>query len=184
MTPTTPTPCATTHGHQQMALFNAFYDESCYLPIHIYEGRSGKLITTVLPPGRRPSGKEIVAILKRVVRRIRQAWPEVGILLRADSHYAAPEVFTFCRTENLKYMMGLTPNPVLRRNAAVAPSSGNALGAGAVRYDPAAGSQDRGSGSATSDAGQDASADLVSVAGGVEKSVRVLPGVAIKPARR
>jgi hypothetical protein len=33
----------TTHGHQQMALFNAFYDEYCYLPIHIYEGKSGKL---------------------------------------------------------------------------------------------------------------------------------------------
>jgi hypothetical protein len=44
----------TTHGHQEMALFNAFYDESCYLPIHVYEGRSGKLITTVLRPGRRP----------------------------------------------------------------------------------------------------------------------------------
>ena len=32
-----------THGHQQMALFNAFYDEYCYLPIHIYEGKSAKL---------------------------------------------------------------------------------------------------------------------------------------------
>jgi hypothetical protein len=73
----------TTHGHQQLALFNAFFDEYCYLPIHIYEGRSGKLVTTVLRPGKRPSGKEIVAILKRVVRKIRNAWPEVGILLHA-----------------------------------------------------------------------------------------------------
>jgi hypothetical protein len=108
----------TTHGHQQMALFNAFYDEYCYLPIHIYEGRSGKLIATILRPGKRPAGKEIVAILQRVVRKIRKAWPEVGILLRGDSHYASPEVFTFCRTENLKYLLGLTPNPVLRRTAA------------------------------------------------------------------
>jgi hypothetical protein len=108
----------TTHGHQQMALFNAFYDEYCYLPIHIYEGRTGKLIATVLRPGRRPSGKEIVAVLKRVVRKIRRAWPEVGIFLRADSHYACPEVFAFCRTENLTYLLGLTPNPVLRDHAA------------------------------------------------------------------
>lgn len=105
----------TTHGHQQLALFNAHYGEFCYLPIHIYEGHSGKLITTILRPGKRPSGKEIVSILKRVVRKIRKAWPEVGIFLRADSHYASPEVFTFCRTENLKYLLGLTPNPVLRR---------------------------------------------------------------------
>jgi len=108
----------TTHGHQQMALFNAHYGEFCYLPIHIYEGRSGKLITTVLRPGKRPSGKEIVAILKRVVRKIRKAWPEVGLFLRADSHYAAPEVFDFCRDENLTFLLGLTPNPVLRRLAA------------------------------------------------------------------
>ena len=108
----------TTHGHQQLALFNAFFDEYCYLPIHIYEGRSGKLVTTVLRPGKRPSGKEIVAILKRVVRKIRNAWPEVGILLRADSHYTAPEVIEFCKTENLKYALGLTPNAVLREKAA------------------------------------------------------------------
>ncbi len=108
----------TTHGHQQMALFNAFYDEYCFLPIHIYEGKSGKLVTTLLRPGKRPSGKEIVAILKRVVRKIRKAWPEVEILLRADSHYTAPEVIEFCETENLRYALGLVPNAVLRREAA------------------------------------------------------------------
>lgn len=108
----------TTHGHQQLALFNAFYDEYCYLPIHIYEGKSGKLVTTVLRPGKRPSGKELVAILKRVVRKIRKAWPEVGILLRADAHYTAPEVIEFCETENLRYALGLAPNVVLRREAA------------------------------------------------------------------
>ena len=108
----------TTHGHQQLALFNAFYDEYCYLPIHIYEGKSGKLVTTVLRPGKRPSGEEIVAILRRVVRKIWKAWPEVGILVRADSHYTAPEVIALCETENLKYALGLTPNAVLRRKAA------------------------------------------------------------------
>jgi hypothetical protein len=107
-----------THGHQQMALFNAFYDEYCYLPIHIYEGKSGKLVTTVLRPGKRPSGAQVVAILKRVVRKIRNAWPEVEILLRADSYYTAPEVIEFCETENLKYALGLTPNAVLRERAA------------------------------------------------------------------
>jgi hypothetical protein len=49
------------------------FDEYCYLPIHIYEGKSGKLVTTVLRPGKRPSGAEIVAILKWVVRKIRNA---------------------------------------------------------------------------------------------------------------
>lgn len=106
-----------THGGQQLALFNAFHDSYCYMPIHIYEGGSGRLITTILRPGKRPSGKEIVAILKRIVKRIREAWPEVGILLRADSHYSTPEVFEFCQAQDLKYILGLTPREPLREQA-------------------------------------------------------------------
>jgi len=68
-------------------------------------------VTTVLRPGKRPSGREIVAILRRVVRKIRTAWPGVGILLRADSHDTAPEVLAFCETANLKFALGLTPRP-------------------------------------------------------------------------
>jgi len=102
-----------THGHQQLRLFNAFHDMFCYMPMHIYEGKSGKLITAILRPGKRPSGKEIVSILKRIVKKIRDAWPDVGIMIRGDSHYGAPEVYDFCKGEDLKYIFGLTPqNPM------------------------------------------------------------------------
>ena len=102
-----------THGHQQLRLFNAFHDMFCYMPMHIYEGKSGKLITAILRPGKRPSGKEIVSILKRIVKKIRDAWPDVGIMIRGDSHYGAPEVYDFCEGEDLKYIFGLTPqNPM------------------------------------------------------------------------
>ena len=105
-----------TYGHQQLSLFNAYHGDYCYLPIHIYEGQSGRLITTVLRPGRRPSGKQIVSILKRVVKRIRQAWPEVGLILRGDSHYSCPEVFDFCKENDLKYVLGFKAlSPLLRQ---------------------------------------------------------------------
>jgi len=74
------------HGNQQLSLFNAYHGHYCYMPIHIYEGRTGKLITTVLRPGKRPTGNQIVSILKRVVKRIRQAWPEVGIIFRGEKN--------------------------------------------------------------------------------------------------
>ena len=45
------------HGHQQLALFNADYDARCFLPLHIYEGQTGKLITAILRPGARPTGE-------------------------------------------------------------------------------------------------------------------------------
>ena len=97
-----------THGHQQLSLFNAYHGSYCFMPMHIYEGTSGKLITTILREGKRPSGKEIAMILERIVKKIRQAWPKVGIIIRGDSHYACPEVFDLCDEHNLKYGLGLT----------------------------------------------------------------------------
>lgn len=44
----------TTHGQQQLALFNAHYGDYGYQPLHLYEGQSGKLITTILRPGAAP----------------------------------------------------------------------------------------------------------------------------------
>lgn len=105
-----------THGHQQLTLFNAYHGDYCYMPIHIYEGKSGKLITTVLRPGKRPTGKQVVSILKRVVKKIREAWPEVGILLRADSYYSCPAVFDFCEDNDMKYVLGFKPlSPLVRQ---------------------------------------------------------------------
>ena len=105
-----------THGRQQLTLFNAYHGDNCYMPIHIYEGKSGKLITTVLRPGKRPTGKQIVSIVKRVVKKIRQAWPEVGILLRGDSYYACPAVFDFCEETDIKYVLGFKPlAPLVRQ---------------------------------------------------------------------
>lgn len=105
-----------THGRQQLTLFNAYHGDNCYMPIHIYEGKSGKLITTVLRPGKRPTGKQIVSIVKRVVKKIRQAWPEVGIILRGDSYYACPAVFDFCEETDMKYVLGFKPlAPLVRQ---------------------------------------------------------------------
>ena len=97
-----------THGNQQLSLFNAYHDSYCFMPLHIYEGKSGELITTILRAGKPPSGKEIVMILKRVIRKIRAAWPSVGIIIRGDSHYGCPEVFDFCNEHNLFFVQGLT----------------------------------------------------------------------------
>ena len=56
-----------THGAQQLSLFNAYHDEYCYMPVHLYEGTTGKLITTILRPGCRMRGAQAAAILKRVL---------------------------------------------------------------------------------------------------------------------
>ena len=102
------------HGHQQLALFNGYYQETCYQPLHVYEGFSGKLITAILRPGKRPGGREIVSYVKRIVERIRQKWPNTIVVYRGDSHYSAPEVFAFIDQQNDCYSVtGLTRNALL-----------------------------------------------------------------------
>lgn len=99
----------TVHGEQQLSLFNNYYRSDCYLPLHIYEGNSGKLISAILRPGRRPSGKEVAMYLKRLIPRLRTAWPKVRILLRADANYCTPEVFDLCYKYKIQFILGLTP---------------------------------------------------------------------------
>ena len=101
------------YGHQQLALFNAFEDEYCFMPFHVYEGQTGKLITTVLRPGKTPTAKEIISVLKRLVQRLRKAWPEVRIIMRADSHHTKPEVMNWLEAHAVDYITGLAPNAKL-----------------------------------------------------------------------
>ncbi|CEF49382.1 unnamed protein product [uncultured bacterium] len=102
------------HGHQQMSLFNAHYDERCFLPIHIYEGGSGKPVAMILREGKTPSGTEVRTILKHVVAHIRGHWPKVRILVRGDGHYGRPEAMAWCEeTPGIDYVFGLPGNSVL-----------------------------------------------------------------------
>jgi hypothetical protein len=106
--------CDPTHGAQQQSLFHHFYNTYCFLPLHIYEGNTGRLVTTVLRPGRTPKGSEIAAILKRLIRHIRARWPRVEIIIRGDCHYGAPEVYRVCETEKVWYILGLATNSKLQ----------------------------------------------------------------------
>src|SRR5271167_3338328 len=101
------------HGRQQLSLFNAHYDERCFLPIHIYEGASGKPVAVILRSGKTPSGVEVRTILKHVIARIRRRWPKVDILVRGDSHYGRPEAMAWCEANGINYIFGFGGNDVL-----------------------------------------------------------------------
>lgn len=101
------------HGHQQLSLFNAHYDERCFLPIHIYEGNSGKPVAMILRAGKTPSGVEVRTVFKHVIARIRRHWPLVRITVRGDSHYGRHEAMDWCEDNGIKYILGLAGNDVL-----------------------------------------------------------------------
>ena len=102
------------HGHQQLSLFNAHYDERCFLPIHIYEGTSGKPVAVILREGKTPAGVEVRTILKHAIGRIRGHWPKVRILVRGDSHYGRVEAMEWCEKQGVHYIFGFGGNAVLK----------------------------------------------------------------------
>lgn len=103
------------HGGQQLRLFNAYYDEYGFQPIVVFDGE-GRPVAAMLRPACRPSGAEARAFLRRLVREIRSHWPRVEILIRADSHYCAPEVLDFCRAERLDFILAVASTTTLCRH--------------------------------------------------------------------
>jgi hypothetical protein len=103
------------HGSQQLRLFNAHYDEYGFQPIVVFDG-DGRMIAAVLRPACRPTGRQIVKWLRRLIAALRQNWPRVQIMLRADSHYCTPEVLRFCRAQKLDYVLSVAPTSTLRKH--------------------------------------------------------------------
>jgi hypothetical protein len=103
----------TVHGHQQLSLFNAHYDERCFQPIHVYDANTGHCVVTILRPGKTPDGNEVRAHLRRLVRRIRQHWPHTVITVRGDGHYGRRQAMEWCEKNGIQYVFGLSKNPTL-----------------------------------------------------------------------
>jgi hypothetical protein len=110
--------CDPAHGRQQLAAFNAYYDERCFLPIHVYEAITGKPVAVILRPGKIPDGAEVMLVLRHVIRAIRRRWPKVDILVRGDGHYGRPEAMDWCERNRVGYVFGLAGNKVLLRRVA------------------------------------------------------------------
>jgi hypothetical protein len=103
------------HGHQQLAQWNAHYDERCFLPIHVYDTATGRPVLVILRPGKTPSGVEVRKLLSRLIGRIRRHWADTRITIRGDGHYGRTEVMTWCESNGIDYIFGLPGNVVLDR---------------------------------------------------------------------
>ena len=107
--------CDVVHGHQQLSLFNAHYDERCFLPIHVYDTARSRPVAVVLRPGKTPSGTEVRGHLRRLVRRIRARWPDTRLTIRGDGHYSRPEAMAWCEANGVSYVFGLSGSRPLSR---------------------------------------------------------------------
>lgn len=111
---------ALTYGQQELALFNTYYGDHCYMPLHIYEGLSGKLITTILKPGRRSKSVNVFSLMKKLICYLHEYWPDTLIILRGDGHFCSKEFMDYSEgMENIGFITGLTGNPVLNQLARI-----------------------------------------------------------------
>jgi hypothetical protein len=106
------------HGEQEGAAYHGYYRQHMYHPLLIFDGETGHLITAVLRPGDVHGSRFVVLVLRRLLRKLRAAWPGVTVELRADSGFAIPRLYAWCEANEVEYTIGLIPNPVLERLAA------------------------------------------------------------------
>lgn len=107
-----------TYGDQQLTFFNAYYDNWCYLPMVTtvqFEGDPEQYqVAPVLRPGNAKGSLGAIGILKRLLPRLRKAFPNATLFVRMDGAFATPEVLTWLETENLFYVVNMAKNSVLK----------------------------------------------------------------------
>lgn len=120
-------PC---HGQQEFEFFNGHYDAHCYLPLLAFatvETETGgpsrsssqeqEIVAALLRPGNSAPGAGTVALLKRLVPRLKAAFPDVQIVFRADSGFASPEVYDHLEAQQVGFAVAMGKNSVLTAKA-------------------------------------------------------------------
>ena len=106
------------HGEQEGVVYHGYYRQHMYHPLLVFDGDTSHLITAVLRPGAVHGSAFVVLVLRRLLRKLRAAWPNVPVEVRADSGFATPRLYAWCEANAVEYTIGLIPNPVLKRLAA------------------------------------------------------------------
>lgn len=103
------------HGRQEGRFFHGYYDNYCYLPLYVFCGDD--LLTAYLRPSKIDASKHARVLLKLLVRRLREAWPDVTITIRADSGFCRWRLMRWCDSHGIGYVLGLARNQALERLA-------------------------------------------------------------------
>ncbi len=96
------------HGHQLGRFFHGYYKTYCYLPLYIFCG--DHLLCARLRPADIDACAGSVKHLKRIVAHLREAWPGVKIVVRADSGFCREELLRWCEGNGVDYVIGLAKN--------------------------------------------------------------------------
>jgi hypothetical protein len=110
------------HGQQQLALFNGYYGDWCYLPLLGFVSFDDEpdqyLVTALLRPGNSPDKKGAIGVLSRLLPRLREAFPRARFRARLDAGFAAPDVLDFLDEQgDVEYAVAMAKNSILVKRA-------------------------------------------------------------------
>lgn len=105
------------YGQQEGAHFHAHYDNYCYLPLYVFCGQD--ILACVLRPSWRDPASVLSALIKVLSRRLREKWPGVRLVVRADSGFCRPKALRRFDAWDIDYIIGLPKNPTLNWLVAV-----------------------------------------------------------------
>ena len=113
--------CDPTHGQQQLSLFNGLYDSWCYLPLTGFltfdKEAEHYLFCYILRDGKAPAKQGCLGMLKRLLPRLRQAFPKARIRIRLDAGFSGPDIYEFFEAQRLEYVVCMGTNAVLKAHA-------------------------------------------------------------------
>ena len=101
------------YGHQPERFFHGYYDNYCYLPLYIFAG--DQLLCARLRPANQDAAAGSVVEVERIVTQLRAHWPDVRIVLRADSGFCREELMCWCEQNKVDFLFGLARNQRLAR---------------------------------------------------------------------
>lgn len=110
-----------THGQQELTFFNGHYDTWCYLPIvatvTFNDEREQFAVASVLRPGNAPATRGARGILRRLLGKLRAAFPAATFRVRLDGGFAHPKLFLFLERAQVEYVVAMAGNPRLEKRA-------------------------------------------------------------------
>ena len=109
------------HGQQELSQFHAYYDQHCYLPLYVFCGQA--MLACYLRPSKIDGAKHAAALIKRLVTRLRQAWPNTRFVVRGDSGFCRRRLLQWCERSDVGYVIGLARNARLHAAVALAEAS-------------------------------------------------------------
>jgi len=99
-----------THGQQQLSFFHGYYDHYMYHPLLVFDDK-GNLVSVLLRPGKVHASRSAAIVLTRLIRKIRNRFASIPILIRGDSGFCVPRILErLDKLENVDYVFGIAKN--------------------------------------------------------------------------